>query len=90
MGQTNLIVNHGHNTDIITGKEIKKICETFNISSDIFYPKGIKLDTGGIAMIKHVLANGQAVKDITGHVVSINDKTIKAYEVIVKKGAKAK
>lgn len=41
-------------------------------------------------MIKHVLANGQAVKDITGHVVSINEKTLKAYEVIVKKGAKAK
>jgi len=41
-------------------------------------------------MVKHVLTNDQAVKDITGHVVSINDKTITAYKVLVKKGAQAK
>lgn len=41
-------------------------------------------------MIKHVLANGQAVKDITGHVVSLNDKTMNAYQLLVKKGAKSK
>lgn len=36
-------------------------------------------------MIKHVLADGKPVADIKGHVVSINDRTIKAYDVILKK-----
>lgn len=38
-------------------------------------------------MVKHVLSNGQAIKDIKGYVVPINDKTINAYKLLVTKGA---
>lgn len=36
-------------------------------------------------MIKHVLADGKQVADIKDHVVLINDRTVKAYEIIFKK-----
>ncbi len=38
-------------------------------------------------MVIHILANGQRVDDIKDHVVEINDKTVHAYELLVKKGA---
>lgn len=38
-------------------------------------------------MVIHILADGRRVEDIQGHVVEINDKTLHAYELLVKKGA---
>lgn len=35
-------------------------------------------------MIKHFLADGREVVDITGHRVPINDRTIHAYDILVK------
>lgn len=35
--------------------------------------------------IKHVLSDGKTVNDIQGRTVTINDKTIRAYELIAKK-----
>lgn len=35
--------------------------------------------------IKHVLADGQSVDDIRGRTVTINDKTEKAYRLLIQK-----
>lgn len=36
-------------------------------------------------MVKHILADGQIVKDIKKHIVTINDKTVVAYELLSKR-----
>lgn len=36
-------------------------------------------------IIKHVLADGQKVDDIQGRMITINDKTEKAYRLLIQK-----
>lgn len=37
-------------------------------------------------MIKHIMKDGEVVKDIQGRVVTLNDKTEKAYRLLSEKG----